>query len=147
MKLFVISLICLSSISTFAGVGGALAAFGGARSISSGARASSFSSSARSSSFGGARATSGSVTITRPSYSAPTTTVIHSSDHSGSGFVNGMLMGTMLSQPHMAVMPGTVAPVVVTQQHSVMSELFSVVVFIAVALGLIYLVKLLLSSL
>lgn len=87
----------------------ALAGFGGARAggFSSGAHSSSFSSGR--SSFGGSRS-SYSAPISRPApiyraapAAAPvhtTTNVYHGSSGGGSGFTNGLLLGTVLNGNH-----------------------------------------------
>jgi len=127
---FVIAFLLMISQAAFAGFGGSRSSFsGGSRSSFSGSR-SSFSSSrsySSGSSFGGSRSSS-TATVTRPSSSsgswfgsrpsqpAPTTVrEIHYNNGggTGNGFVNGMLVGHMLSNnPSVIVNGGAPAQVV-----------------------------------
>lgn len=156
MKKFIVCLCLLASLNAFAGFGGSRGgSFGGGRSFSG----SSFRSSG--SSFGGFRSSSGlgarSVTIARPaapsyrapSYSAPTNTVIHH-DSGGSGFMNGMIMGHLMSRPAPVVVAGStgvvspgavaVAPTtVVADTWSFFDTLF-VLIILAIFAWIIYLI-------
>lgn len=137
-KVFITWLLLFSIICSFAVVYSKCshAAFGGARgggSVSVSRGGGSFSGG-RSSSFGGSRGSmGGTVSISRPAAAAPSTTthVIHSVSDGhmgGSGFMNGMLMGTILSQPHTTYVGGSSVqspivesvpggPVVVSESH------------------------------
>ncbi len=117
MKIAILALSLLILPPAFAGFGGGRSGgFSGARSFSSGR---SFSAPSRS--FGGARSAP-SVTITRPTppppaaHPAPIIQNHYNGGGSSNGLLTGMMVGSMLSQPHTTVVTGdsAVAPGVVS---------------------------------